>query len=66
MMKKWIIRTNAGYGDSYELAELQDAYDATQYAREVWKDEVEANADYEAIEYTKELAVDVGVEEEED
>jgi hypothetical protein len=66
MMKKWIIRTNAGYGDSYELAELHENDDAMQYASEVWKEEVEGYADYEAIEYTKELAVDVGVEEEED
>jgi hypothetical protein len=66
MMKKWIIRTNTGYGDCYELAELNAADDPLNYAYEVWQDEVEGYADYEAIEYTKELAEELGIEEEED
>jgi hypothetical protein len=66
MMQKWIIRTNTGYGDSYELVELHAEDDPLNYAYEVLKEEVEGYADYEAIEYNKELAVNVGIEDEED
>ena len=58
---KYIIRWNCGYGDSYETIEAKDLDEATEEAYELWRDEAESNADYEAMEYTDELAEDYGV-----
>lgn len=65
-MKKWILRTNTGYGDSYEIVELEDAEDPLEVAYEMWKEEVESYADYEALKYTKEIALELDLEDEEE
>ena len=61
-MRKYIIRWNAGYGDSYDVVEAESLEFADKDAYEAWRDEVESNADYEAMEYTDELAEDYGVD----
>lgn len=65
-MKKWIIRWNSGFGDSYEVYEANSKEEADKIACDCWHDEVESNADYEAIEYTEENAEECGLEWEED
>ncbi len=52
-MKKFIIKYNSGYGDTYEEVEAEkEAYD-------IWRQEVEENADYEVVgESTQELRDD--------
>jgi hypothetical protein len=58
-MPKYIIKWNAGYGDSYDEVEAENEEKALEYAYESWKEEVEANADYDVIgEWTEELAED--------
>jgi hypothetical protein len=65
-MMKWIIMWDAGYGENYEVIEVAEVSSALDWAYENWKEEAESEANYYAKPYTKELAVDVGVEEEED
>lgn len=65
-MAKFIIRHNTGYGDSYEIIEAKDVREAEQAAYESWRDEVESNADYDAESYSKELAVEYGLEDDEE
>ncbi len=65
-MEKFIIIWNAGYGDSAEVIEVEDHDTALGIAYDAWKEEAETNADYKAVPYTKEEAVDYGLEEEED
>ena len=57
-MKKYIIVWNTGYGDSAIVEEHpnQKAADASAY--ENWREEAENNADYSAQEWTRELARD--------
>jgi len=61
-MKKFIIRWNAGYGDSYEIVEASNKDCAIDMASHEWREEAESNADYDAEEYTEELAEDYGLE----
>ena len=65
-MKKYIIRWNIGYGDEHSIIDACDANDANLQAREEWKENIESNADYEANEYTREDAIDLGLEEEDE
>jgi len=58
-MAKYIIRWNAGYGDSYEVIDAESQEKADIQAYEQWREETESNADYDASEYTKELAEEV-------
>ena len=60
-MKRFIIQWNTGYGDSYDVVEAENQEDARIIAYEVWRDEVESNADYSAEPYTKKLAEDYGL-----
>lgn len=53
-MPKFIIRTNAGYGNDYSVVEADTFRDAESMAYEAWREAVENNADYDAMEYTKE------------
>ena len=60
-MKEYIIRWNIGYGDDYELIDAKDQEEAEKIAYEMWRDEVENSADYEAMEATEELKEDYGL-----
>ena len=60
---KFIIRWNAGYGDDYEVVEAENAEQAQNMAYEQWREDAESNADYEAMPYSKEDAVDYGLED---
>ena len=60
-MKKYIIRWNAAYGDSYEVIEAKNLEEATDAAYEAWRDEAESNADYDAEEWTQELEDNYGI-----
>jgi len=57
-MSKWIISWDVGYGDEYLEVEA-DSYDsASEKAYQMWKEEAEQYARYEAVPYTDELAED--------
>lgn len=62
-MAKYIIRWDAGYGDEYEVIDAPDQVKAKRAAYELWRDAVESNADYDAQEYTDELAEDLGLDD---
>lgn len=62
---KYIIRWNSGHGDCYDTVEAEDIGEAHLRAYEVWKSEVEDNADYSATPYTKELAEEYCIAEDE-
>jgi hypothetical protein len=59
--KKYIIRYNIGYGDMYEVVEVDNQDEADMYAYDAWKEEAECNADYGSEEYSEELAEDYGL-----
>lgn len=65
-MPKFIIRWNAGYGDSHEIVEADDVAHAERIAYEEWRQNAEDAADYEAEPYTSERAVDLALEDEPD
>lgn len=65
-MTKFIIRWNAGYGPSSGIVDVPNLEAAQEQAYEFWREEAENNSDYEAVPYTKELAISEGLEEEED
>ena len=55
-MMKYIIRWNTGYGDNFEVIEAESMELAERESYESWRDDAESSADYEAMEYTDELA----------
>lgn len=58
-MKKYIIRWNAGFGDSFEEVEVDNESHALDWAEENFREESESNADYEVMgESTDELRND--------
>lgn len=61
-MAKWIIRTNYGYGDSYEVVEAESRDDADTIAYDTWREAVESNADYGTLEYNEENCGDYDLE----
>jgi hypothetical protein len=63
MIDKYIIRTNIGTGDYYEIVEVKRGEDPLEYAYKLWRSEAEEYADYEAVQYTKELAEKLGLKE---
>lgn len=64
-MAKWIIKFNIGYGDEYEIIEAENESEAETIAYEAWRAAAEDKADYGAQPYTKEAAIDAGLEDEE-
>jgi len=62
-MTKYIIRWDAGYGDSVEIIEAESHNEAQEVAAESWNEEIQANADYEAKEFTLENAHEHDLEE---
>lgn len=65
-MMKYIITWDAGYGKRHEIIEVDSQEEADQWAYDNWKEEAEINANYDAAEYDKEAAIDLGLEDEED
>jgi len=65
-MNKFIITWDAGYGEESEVVEADNLDDATEMAREAWKEDAESNAVFFALEYDKDTAVDLGLEDFED
>ena len=60
-MPSFIITWNAGYGDNNEIIEADNLEDAQQTAYEEWEQETQASAEYSAIEYSDELADELGL-----
>lgn len=58
---KWIIKWDTGYGADYAVVEAADEDQAANLAYEAWRQQVEDNADYEALPWSEELAADLGV-----
>jgi len=55
-MNRFIVSWNAGYGTSYDEVEAETEAEAREIAYELWKEEVESNAEYDVIgEWTEEL-----------
>ena len=52
---KFIIKWNAGYGDNYDVIEAKNQEEAQKAAYEEWREEVESNAEYGAMEWSEEL-----------
>jgi len=46
---RFIIRWNAGYGNSYEEVNVSSLEEAERMAYEAWKEEIENDADYGVI-----------------
>lgn len=65
-MRKFIIRTNVGFGSSYEIVDASDEEDANNLAYDSWREQAEANADYDVIEYSKENCKNYDLDWEED
>ena len=65
-MGNFIIIYDAGYGEIAEIHEVEDDKAAQELAYEIWNDEIQSYGEYYAIPYTKELAEDYGLEEEEE
>ena len=63
-MAKFIIYHDAGFGKDYEIVEAKSSSQAGDMAYDKWKEEAEANADYGVEPYTKERAVEEGLEDE--
>ena len=61
-MKKYIIHWNAGFEDESKIVEVESIEKARKYAYDMWLEEAENNAEYDAEEYTKEAAEDLGLE----
>ena len=45
-MKEYLIRWNAGYGDSYEVVEAESEDGALTMAYDSWREEAESQASY--------------------
>ena len=63
-MAKYFIKWNVGYGDSYEVVESETKEEAMSMAYEMYKDEYENNADYDAVLFTEDIAENYGLEDE--
>lgn len=61
-MRKYIVRWDAGYGDTYEIVEAESYEAAVDEAYELWKEEAATHADYGVESYTPELAEEYGLE----
>lgn len=63
-MPKFIIKWNAGFGESYDCIEAVDLEEAVDLAHDAWNDETQSNADYDALPLTEETASQYGYEDE--
>jgi len=69
-MAYYIIKWNTGYGESVELLDCESQEEAQECAYANWREEVENQADYSAVEYSDdeaglcdlvEEAIDLGI-----
>ena len=65
-MEKFIIIWNAGYGDNAETIEAENQDIANDIAYENWREDAENQADYRAVPYNKETALDYDLIEEDE
>lgn len=63
-MAKYLIKWNAGYGESYDVYEADSLEEAEQIAYEEWIQEAESNARHSAELLTKDNAENYGLEDE--
>ena len=63
-MPKYIIKWNAGYGDSRNVIEAENEQKAVEEAYALWLEEADSNADYDAELLTPENAKEHGFENE--
>ncbi len=61
-MTKYIISWDAGHGDNFKIIEAEDEEAATIIAYKHWDNDL--YEDYGVEKYTKELAIDYGLEDE--
>lgn len=61
-MAKYVLRWNAGTGDCYDTFDAESEDEAEKQAYELWREDTENNADYEAMEYTEEMAEELGLD----
>ena len=66
MTKRWIIKWNAGYGQSAEIVEADSHDDAQDMAYELWREEAEGSSDYSAGPYSKEEAIALYLEDDDE
>lgn len=62
MSEKYIITCDIGFGERSEIIDATNEQDANMYAYEMAKEDFENNASYGAEPYTKERAIDLGIE----
>ena len=65
-MAKWIIEWNIGYGDDSEIVEADTEADANNLAYERAREAFENTASYGAAPYSKEKAVELCFEDEDE
>lgn len=65
-MPKFIIYYDIGYGKICEVVEAENHEVANDIAYQSWREEAESSADYGVQPYTKERAVDEGLEDEQE
>lgn len=58
-LKKYIVRYNVGCGDMYDEIDAPNAGAANDIAYEMWREAAEAEADFDALPWTQELADDL-------
>ena len=63
-MDKYLIKWNAGYGESIDVVEAFSPTEAGAMAYDRWLEEAESNAEYEALLLTKEVAIEYDFESE--
>lgn len=64
-MPKYIIKWNTGYGDEFEVEEADSQEEAQKMAYDKWREDIERDADYDAVELTKDTADEYGIDFEE-
>ena len=65
-MAKWIISWNAGDGDYYEIAEAHNKASAIAMAYDGWLEEALENAAWNVEPYSKEQAVELCLEDDDE
>jgi len=54
-MPEYLIRWNTGYGNMHEVVEAESQEEANKIAYEIWREDVESEADYDAALLTDDL-----------
>jgi len=63
-LAKYLIKWNAGWGETHEVVEAETQKEADKIVYLSWLEEAEANAKYESQRLTRELAEEYGFEDE--